>query len=261
MKPIIQIRNGIPRHPLYRMTEPVNLSINEGEQIAIVGPNGSGKSLLIDIMIGRWPLLMNEVEYNFSHSESSLACENIRYITFRDSYGDSDTNLYYQQRWNSQDMEITPVVKDLLPRCHDTELEGKNIFNVLPSEVNVRQSQQISNSMKAHVAGNSKRELSGYRVRIFFDNKQSARGESEATLNRFRSLYPEIRAYRIYTNPYFKVTVGDFRTKSEAMALLARIKGAFPSAFVVKENIGYPIVDKDNAVVSDTIKVLRPVGK
>lgn len=143
----------------------------------------------------------------------------------------------------------------------DTELEGKNIFNVLPSEVNVRQSQQISNSMKAHVAGNSKRELSGYRVRIFFDNKQSARGESEATLNRFRSLYPEIRAYRIYTNPYFKVTVGDFRTKSEAMALLARIKGAFPSAFVVKENIGYPIVDKDNAVVSDTIKVLRPVGK
>lgn len=143
----------------------------------------------------------------------------------------------------------------------DTELEGKNIFNVLPSEVNVRQSQQISNSMKAHVAGNSKRELSGYRVRIFFDNKQSARGESEATLNRFRSLYPEIRAYRIYTNPYFKVTVGDFRTKSEAMALLVRIKGAFPSAFVVKENIGYPIVDKDNAVVSDTIKVLRPVGK
>ena len=125
MKPIIQIRNGIPRHPLYRMTEPVNLSINEGEQIAIVGPNGSGKSLLIDIMIGRWPLLMNEVEYNFSHTESSLVCENIRYITFRDSYGDSDTNLYYQQRWNSQDMEITPVVKDLLPRCHDTELEGK----------------------------------------------------------------------------------------------------------------------------------------
>lgn len=132
MKPIIQIRNGIPRHPLYRMTEPVNLSINEGEQIAIVGPNGSGKSLLIDIMIGRWPLLMNEVEYNFSHSESLLACENIRYITFRDSYGDSDTNLYYQQRWNSQDMEITPVVKDLLPRCHDTELEGKlyNLFGI-----------------------------------------------------------------------------------------------------------------------------------
>lgn len=125
MKPILHIKNGVPRHPLYRMAQPVSLSIEKGEQIAIVGPNGTGKSLLIDIMIGRWPLLMNEVEYDFSPSESSLVCENIRYITFRDSYGDSDTNLYYQQRWNSQDLEITPVVKDLLPRCHDTILEEK----------------------------------------------------------------------------------------------------------------------------------------
>jgi hypothetical protein len=53
--------------------------------------------------------------------------------------------------------------------------------------------------------------------------------------------------------------VGDFRTKSEAMALLARIKGDFPSAFVVKENIEYPVVDTDNAVVVDTVKVLRPI--
>ena len=125
MKPILHIKNGVTRHPLYRMAQPVNISINKGEQIAIVGPNGAGKSLLIDILIGRWPLLMNEVEYDFSPSESSLVCENIRYITFRDSYGDSDTNLYYQQRWNSQDMEITPIVKDLLPQCHDVNLKEK----------------------------------------------------------------------------------------------------------------------------------------
>ena len=67
------------------------------------------------------------------------------------------------------------------------------------------------------------------------------------------------RAYRSYANPYFKVTVGDFRTKSEAMALLERIKYEFPSAFVVKENISYPIVDVNNAYVIDTVKVLRPV--
>lgn len=64
---------------------------------------------------------MNEVEYDFSPSASSLVCDNIRYITFRDSYGDSDTNLYYQQRWNSQDLEITPIVKDLLPTVHDSQ--------------------------------------------------------------------------------------------------------------------------------------------
>ena len=42
-------------------------------------------------------------------------------------------------------------------------------------------------------------------------------------------------------------------------ALLARIRNNFPSAFVVKENIEYPVVDKNNAYIVDTVKVLRPV--
>ena len=118
MQPVIEIQNGIPRHPDYRMKEPVDFRWEEGEHIAMVGPNGGGKSLLVDIIIGKWPLLMNEVKYHFS-SSSGLVCENIKYMAFRDSYGDSDANYYYQQRWNSQDMEITPLVKELLPEGSD----------------------------------------------------------------------------------------------------------------------------------------------
>lgn len=150
----------------------------------------------------------------------------------------------------------------------DSTLAGKDIFHILPSkragddaDVQIRQSQEILSSMRQHIASNSKRTSSGYRVRIFFDNKQTARTESEKTLKRFKELFPGVAAYRIYANPYFKVTVGDFRTKSEAMALLTRIKGAFPSAFVVKESIEYPVVDSDNAVIADTVKVMRKVGK
>lgn len=148
----------------------------------------------------------------------------------------------------------------------DTTLAGKDVFLVMPSrragddvDVIVRQSDNIQASMRQHIESNSKRTIPGYRVRIFFDNKQTARTESENTLKKFNGLFPDVMAYRIYANPYFKVTVGDFRTKSEAMALLARIKGDFPSAFVVKENIAYPVVDSDNAVVVDTVKVLRPI--
>ena len=132
MQPVINIKDGVPRHPLYRMKQPVNLSIYKGEQIAVVGPNGAGKSRLIDIMIGRWPLLMNDVEYDFTPSTSSLVSDNIKYITFRDSYGDSDTNLYYQQRWNSQDLEITPLVRDLLPIIQDSHLAERlySLFGV-----------------------------------------------------------------------------------------------------------------------------------
>lgn len=107
------------------MKKPVNLTIYKGEQIAILGSNGAGKSLLVDIMTGRWPLLKNEVEYDFSPSESLSVYDNVKYITFRDSYGDSDSNLYYQQRWNSQDMEITPIVKNLLPSVEISDFTQK----------------------------------------------------------------------------------------------------------------------------------------
>ena len=149
----------------------------------------------------------------------------------------------------------------------DTTLVGKDIFQVMPevaegkSGVNIYQTDQVKDGVRRHVASNSGRELTGYRVRIFFDNKQTARVESEETLKRFESMYHDVVAYRSYANPYFKVTVGDFRTKSEAYRLLERIRHEFPSAFVVKESISFPVVDKTNSYVVDTVKVMRPMPK
>ena len=147
----------------------------------------------------------------------------------------------------------------------DTTLSGKDVFMIMPEKgfgskagVKINQTGAVRNAMRKHVHDNGSRTMSGYRVRIFFDNKQTARVESEETLKRFESMYHDVVAYRTYANPYFKVTVGDFRTRSEAVKLLERIRGAFPSAFVVKENIEFPVVDKENAYVTDTIRVVRP---
>lgn len=149
----------------------------------------------------------------------------------------------------------------------DTSLVGKNVLAIMPkkadggvADVNVYQSEAVGQALSEHLETNAGRTLSGYRVRIFFDNKQTARQASEETLTRFESLYHDVVAYRTYANPYFKITVGDFRTKSEAMALLERIRHEFPSAFVVKENIAFPVIDTDNAFVVDTVKVLRPIS-
>lgn len=155
------------------------------------------------------------------------------------------------------------VVYVPVPRA-DTLLAGKNIYNELPSkakgdaaDVLVHQSESIRTSMNAHFAGNASRNIGGYRIRIFFDNRQSAREDSEEIMRRFMLRYPDVQAYRSYVNPYFKVTVGDFRSKSEAMQLLRRIREEFPAAFIVKEkSICYPVADKSNAVRQDTVKVL-----
>ncbi len=148
----------------------------------------------------------------------------------------------------------------------DTSLVGKNIFTELSDEerlgsgaVRISQSGEILAAMDSHFVYNAAKTLTGYRVRIFFDNKQSARTDSEATVNRFKETYPEVPIYWSYVNPYFKVTVGDYRTRSEAMQLLHKLKDAFPAAFIVRESISYPAIDKEHAMVLGTVQVLRPI--
>jgi hypothetical protein len=136
----------------------------------------------------------------------------------------------------------------------DASLAGKNVFNY----VTVHQSQAIADAMSRKIERNRDKRMTGYRVRIFFDNKQNSRAASEAAMGRFQSAYPGHGVYRSFASPYFKVTVGDFRTKSEALQMMRRIKADFPSAFVVKENINYPIVDRNHAYVVDTLSVSRP---
>ena len=144
----------------------------------------------------------------------------------------------------------------------DTSLVGVNVFTILPDgsagtgKVTVRQSANVAAAMFSRVAANKERPIEGYRVRIFF--KESARAESEEVQRAFMARNPGVPAYRSYANPYFKVTVGDFRTRSEAMQLMTRLLGDYPTAFVVKEPIRYPVVDKTHAYIADTVQVRKP---
>ena len=139
---MIRITNGVARHPLWRMAEPINLHIEKGEQIAIVGDNAAGKSRLVEVLTGHYPLLLNEVQYDFSPSKSSLVSDNLKYISFRDSYGEQDGTYYYQQRWNQHDIaEDAPKVGHLLKSnifsqmFHLDELADKFIISLSSGEL------------------------------------------------------------------------------------------------------------------------------
>lgn len=140
----------------------------------------------------------------------------------------------------------------------DESLEGRNIFTAMPENVTVNQNAAIRDSLISYIHKNQGRSVSGYRIRIFFDNKQNSRGASEAEAARFRSLYPGYSVYRSFANPFFKVTIGDFRTKSEANTALRVIVNDFPTAFVVREKFRFPALDPKSYTV-DTVKVLRKI--
>ena len=111
---MIKITDGIVRNPEWRMSVPVNLEICDGEQIAICGDNAAGKTRLVEIITGHYPLLQDQVRFNFdtrvSHVDREtgvrrMVSEQVRYITFRDSYGEQDGGYYLQQRWNRHSVD------------------------------------------------------------------------------------------------------------------------------------------------------------
>ena len=103
----IEIRNARARKPEWSMAEPVNFTLEEGEHIAIIGRNGSGKSMFVDMITGRHPAFPDMVEYGFDEPYN-----NLKHITFRDTYGgDNDKTYFLQQRWNQMEIdEETPTV-------------------------------------------------------------------------------------------------------------------------------------------------------
>lgn len=137
--------------------------------------------------------------------------------------------------------DSTVVVK--LPLA-DSSLVGKTIFQVLgqPGEgsVKLNQPQGMGQAYEKYIKANGERKRQGYRIRLFFDNRQTARKESEALEKAFQRQFPLIPTYRSYTNPFFKVVVGDYRTKSEAVKELNKILPFYPKAIVVKESIYFP---------------------
>lgn len=108
---VAEIVNAVPRLPELAFTEPVNWTIQAGEQWAVIGPNGAGKSLLIDLLQRKFALKAGEVSFAANGRVSDF----VRCITFKDIYSLADCqNTYYQQRWHATENDEVPRAAELL---------------------------------------------------------------------------------------------------------------------------------------------------
>ena len=137
----------------------------------------------------------------------------------------------------------------------------KKVFLVLISLICILNSYSQSDSLKAfaadsgiiqdkkvnelvlkHVLINEAKRgtMKGYRVQIHFGPEKA---KAMDVKSKFTTQYHEVAAYLDYQQPYFKIRVGDFRTKLEAYKLLQEISGDFPGAFIVTDDIELPKID------------------
>jgi len=74
----------------------------------------------------------------------------------------------------------------------------------------------------------------GFRVQIY---SGPSRNEAYAAQARFQQQYENIATYVSYTQPNYRVKVGDFRSRSEAQAFMREVRKSFPTVFLFTEQV------------------------
>ena len=76
----------------------------------------------------------------------------------------------------------------------------------------------------------------GYRIQLVAVSNKSG---AQKVYNDFKAAFPEAAAYLSYTEPTFRVRVGNFKNRIDAYRFLMRIQGQFPGAFITKDKISF----------------------
>jgi Sporulation related domain. len=122
----------------------------------------------------------------------------------------------------------------------------RSIFDILAEQnygngsVQVIQSSSIDALMNRYMEKASEKKLQGYRIRVFNSNVQTARSASLDMETKVKEKYPDIAVYRTFAETNFRVSIGDFRTRSDAEKFKREIEKDFPGTFIVRESINFP---------------------
>ncbi|HEY3372510.1 MAG TPA: SPOR domain-containing protein [Prolixibacteraceae bacterium] len=111
----------------------------------------------------------------------------------------------------------------------------------LLGKLSIRQDPRITDLLVRHSQINQRRRgTDGFRLEIYFSSDSKAREQAMRVKNEFNLIFPDIPAYVLFQTPNFKVRIGDFRNKSEALKSKANISSKYPNAFIVKDIIRFP---------------------
>ena len=99
---------------------------------------------------------------------------------------------------------------------------------------------KVGELVKKHVEFNERlRTVPGYRVQIAALSGPNSRNQAFELKARFKETYPDVEVYIIFSEPNFRIKVGDFTSKLEAYVFMQKIKDTYPGT-IVKENV-YPV--------------------
>jgi len=111
-------------------------------------------------------------------------------------------------------------------------------------EIKVIQDPRVDSLLQMHKKLNEKNpHIEGWRINIFFESGNNSKKMAVDAKAKFVQSYADVPCYVVFQEPYYKVRVGDYRTRMEAEKLLKELVPEYPNAFVVEDEINFPVID------------------
>ncbi len=113
--------------------------------------------------------------------------------------------------------------------------------------IQIHQDDAIQSLLNKHIKVNEYNPwINGYRVQLYSVSGVNSRDKANLFRAKFLSKHPKAKVYVVYQAPYYKVRLGDFRTKLNALAYLQTISKDYPSGFVVVDKIRFKETEEED---------------
>ena len=99
----------------------------------------------------------------------------------------------------------------------------------------VKQDANIAGLLYQYKDYNRKREFAeGFRIQIMYTDVRDEVYKSKGAMYKE---FPDLSSYVEYEQPYYKLRVGDFKSRLEATYYLQQVVTLYPGAFIVRDKI------------------------
>ncbi len=136
----------------------------------------------------------------------------------------------------SEDLSATRPVVHVEKAAGEEEQNGENdaeafVASKAPQSENERIEEAIRKISQHNASATS---AAGYRISVFAGNSRS---EFESAKSYVMQHFPELELYESYSQPTYRLRVGDFLRRMDAERYYSSLLGRFDSAKITSENI------------------------
>jgi hypothetical protein len=127
-----------------------------------------------------------------------------------------------------------------------SDLMRRNDENSRTGKLVISQDPRVDTLITRYIIYNRRLNgMEGFRIQIFNSSEKNAREASGKVRAEFMSKFPDIVSYASFDRPsYYKIRVGDYRTRIEGTKYLLMVREVFPDAYLVPDRINFPDLNK-----------------